>query len=168
MLEDTEPSRWSQGERKNIKVLAISKYIIGKLPVDALLIYDGYHFTARNNAETNSPLAELRMAIIGRITKTKGLSILPALAKKLSIQDPGGVYKFLLFGEIAADLQGDSLLAELNKNENIRFEGFVEDKQKIYASVDGVLHLSLQEGLGRVFLEAIDFGKPLVGFRAVE
>ena len=166
MLEDTETSRWTQGERKNIKVIAISKYIISKLPVDALLIYDGYHFTTRNNTETSSSLNELRMAIIGRITKTKGLSILPSLVKKLNMQDPGGVYKFLLYGEIATDLQGDSLLSELNKNENIRFEGFVENKQKIYASIDGVLHLSFQEGLGRIFLEAIDFGKPLVGFRA--
>ena len=46
---------------------------------------------------------------------------------------------------------------------NIKLNGFVSDKTQIYNSIHCVLQASLFEPLGRIFLEAIYFNRPLIG-----
>jgi len=165
MLEDASASRWKQGISENITVLAISKYISDLLPVKNLLLYDAYTFSDNRKNNTEDPLI-LRIAIIGRITKTKGLGLLPVLIDRIQKDGLEGKYIFELYGEIADDISKDELLAELQKSKFIELKGFEKNKEAIYQSVDCILHLSRQEALGRIFFEALDHYKPLVGFRA--
>jgi glycosyltransferase involved in cell wall biosynthesis len=166
MLEDVDPSRWYSRDRKNIEVLAISKYIAAKLPVSSNLVYDSYKFQKYNIADNNLNMPELRIGIIGRITRTKGLGLLPELIHQLKNDDPQGKYLFLLFGDISEEIKSETLLEELKNMPGLRFMGFVESKEALFGSIDCVLHLSRQEALGRIFFEAIDFMKPLVGFKS--
>ena len=77
-----------------------------------------------------------------------------------------GKYIFELYGEIADDIIQDEILNELRKSKFVVFKGFEKNNKVIYHSVDCILHLSKQEPLGRIFFEAIDHYKPLVGFKA--
>lgn len=46
------------------------------------------------------------------------------------------------------------------KNINCKFHGFVNDKKQIYQSIDVLLHFNKVEALGRIVMEALDFGIP--------
>lgn len=46
------------------------------------------------------------------------------------------------------------------KNINCKFHGFVNDKKQIYQSIDILLHFNKVEPLGRIVMEALDFGIP--------
>jgi Glycosyl transferases group 1 len=166
MLEDVNVSRWKQGISENMTVLAVSKYISDLLPVRNSLIYDDYSFS--NSSQTgNDELQEtLRVAIIGRITKTKGLGLLPGILDRCLKDGVENKYVFELYGEIADDLSQDELLKKLRESKSIILKGFERNKELIYHSVDCVLHLSRQEALGRIFFEAIDHCKPFIGFKA--
>jgi len=166
MLEDASASRWKQGISENITVLAISKYISDLLPVKNSLIYDAYSFSDKYGKNNTEERMVLKIAIIGRITKTKGLGLLPVLIDRIQKDGLEGKYIFELYGEIADDISKDELLSELQKSRFIELKGFEKNKEAIYQSVDCILHLSRQEALGRIFFEAIDHYKPLVGFRA--
>ena len=50
------------------------------------------------------------------------------------------------------------------KNINCKFHGFVNDKKQIYQSIDILLHFNKVEPLGRIVMEALDFGIPFFGF----
>lgn len=165
MIEDVDPSRWKGGITSNIVVLAISKYISERLPVKNLLLYDFYSFSDIPAIDNNRPEV-LRIAIIGRITKTKGIGLLPDLLDRIQKDGSAGKYSFELYGEIANDLCRDELLERLQKSTSIGLKGLEKNKQSIYNSVHCVLHLSKQEALGRIYFEAIDYLKPLIGFKA--
>jgi Glycosyl transferases group 1 len=166
MLEDVNVSRWKQGISDNMTVLAVSKYISDLLPVKNSLIYDDYPFSNTIPASNRELEETLRVAIIGRITKTKGLSLLPGLIARIEEDGAQGEYIFELYGEIADDISNDELLAELRQSGSITLKGFEKNKELIFNSVDCVLHLSRQEALGRIFFEAIDHFKPFIGFKA--
>lgn len=166
MLEDSDASRWKQGIPGNLTVLAISKYISELLPVKNSLLYDAYSFSDKTKPGNIDHRELLRVAIIGRITKTKGLGILPGLMDQIRRDGEEGKYAFQLYGEIADDVKQDGLLTELRNSKSVILNGFEENKGAIYNSVDCILHLSKQEALGRIFFEALDYFKPLVGFKA--
>jgi glycosyltransferase involved in cell wall biosynthesis len=159
-------SRWKGYISHNITVLAISKYISERLPVENLLIYDAYPFSEEIAKETTGKLDVLKIAVVGRITGTKGYDLMPRLIELIEENRSEEEFIFELYGEIASDVVQNGLLDELQKSKCIVFKGFEERKGLIYHSVDCILHLSKQEPLGRIFFEAIDYNKPLVGFMA--
>ena len=163
MLEDVSENRWRGAERNNLKVLSISQFIRDRLPVKSELIYDGYLFSNEKRISAREVSGELRIAVIGRITKTKGLGNLPDLIERLKELDAAGNYVFYLYGVVTKDMENDDLLNTLKNLKNVEFRGFEKDRNKVYASVDCVLHISSREALGRIFFEAIDYEKPFVG-----
>jgi glycosyltransferase involved in cell wall biosynthesis len=166
LLEDTDAYRWKHARSKNMIVLAISQYIGSFLPVRSHLLYDCYQFSDRSVSDGQSRLEVLRIAIIGRITRTKGVGRLPEIVKYIDSINEQGRYEFYLYGEVSFDLIGDPLIDQLRSFSNVRFMGFEEDQDLLYRSVDCVMHLSTEEGLGRIYFEAIDRFKPFIGFKA--
>lgn len=166
MLEDSDASRWKGGIPNNLIVLAISKYISEKLPVRNLLLYDAYPFSDKVLPNWSGKLDKVSVAIIGRITKTKGLGLLPGIIDRIRKDGTEGEYIFELYGEMADDILRDELFTELEESELVVLRGFERNKESIYHSADCILHLSKQEALGRIFFEAIDHFKPMVGFKA--
>ena len=53
-----------------------------------------------------------------------------------------------------------------NYGKIVKFMGFVADQKEIYNSIDAVWHFNCYESLGRVFFEALDYGKVFVGFNS--
>ena len=81
LFEDTESVRWKHGITNNMTVLSISKYISDRLLVKNILIYDAYSFSNEEQPNESESKEILRVAIIGRITKTKGIGLLPGLVE---------------------------------------------------------------------------------------
>ena len=165
--EDTSVSRWKLFSAANTQLISISKNIEEKLPYPSLLLYDLYTFSNNEDrpvALTNGTV--LNIGIIGRITFSKGLRELGKFMEYIKKHQPGSPYKFKMYGDIPVDLRNDPAIEKLKNNDTIEFMGFVESKKAIYKNIDIVLHLSKTEPLGRIFLEAIDEGKPLIGFNS--
>lgn len=164
MLEDAHESRWSKRLPSNVRVISISRSVEQKLPFPSELVYDPYSFLTARPAAVRQDAARLIIGIIGRVTVTKGLGRLPELSEHLSMQAPGR-FLFYLYGGIS-DAAGDAALVErLRMLPDVELKGFQENKEVIYDSIDCVLHLSIEEALGRIFFEAIDYGKPFFGFK---
>lgn len=56
------------------------------------------------------------------------------------------------------------LINQLNLKENIIFHGFEKNPDKIYKSMDILLMFSFAEGFGRVTVEAMSYGVPVIGY----
>lgn len=164
MLEDAQKARWSGRSPKNLRVISISKTVADQLPVPSHLIYDPYRIPDRRPGRVKRSEDRLIIGVIGRITVTKGLRRLLELVRYLKDQGERR-FVFHLYGETSRE-EDDKLVEELLESPDVRVMGFRDNKEDIYGNIDCVLHLSLEEALGRIFFEAIDYGTPFVGFHA--
>ena len=164
MLEDAQESRWRKRLPSNVRVISISGSVGQKLPFPSELIYDPYRFSASRPVPVKKDPNRLVIGIIGRVTVTKGLGRLPELSEYLSEHAPGR-FVFYLYGGISATEGDKELVDGLTRLPDVHLKGFMENKDEIYDSIDCVLHLSVEEALGRIFFEAIDYGKPFLGFK---
>jgi len=164
--EDTDKKRWLMEPGKNVLVLAISENIKQQLPYSSRLIYDPFIFNASAEMEavyvSNSIF---KIAIIGRITHTKGVKRLVAILDRLQQMGLSGQYHFFLFGDLSEDAVKEDWFASLQQHTAVTMAGF-RDKKEIYEMADAVMHLSTQEPLGRIFLEAINDELPFIGINA--
>lgn len=161
--EDAETSRWKRIPG-NVQVITISKYMRDLLPMESTLLYDSYIFSKQGTG-THVGVIEnpLRVGVIGRISSTKGVYELLEVLQWIQSLSPKH-YHFYLFGEEGLDIKGSGTLQKILNHPFVTMLGFVKYKQEIYSRIDLVLHVSKTEPLGRIFFEAIDEGKPLVGF----
>lgn len=167
IIEDTDTKRWIMVPGKNVTVLSISGYIQAALPVSSQLLYDPFHFTeSKDPGRQTSETEVLRVGVIGRVTRTKGLDRLIELVNVLRAAHIEKKIIFKLFGSISTDAYTDNWLVKLTCEETVTMEGFFDNPNEMYQSVDCILHLSGQEALGRIFLEAINEGKPFIGLNA--
>lgn len=164
IIEDVSPSRWPIIPSKNLTLISISKFIQSALHFDSTLIYDPFFFS--KSALKNRPLRDcLKIGVIGRITFSKGINKLVSLLNILTKRGLTDRYQFLLYGDISEDVRKEAeVLKNLQQAPNVKFQGFCNDKDKLYQSIDLVLHLNELEPLGRIYLEALDAQVPLIGF----
>lgn len=168
MAEDTAKNRWPYLHGSNVTVIAISGYIQHCLRFQSTLLYDPYNFNTKETTgrETKYGQQKLVVGVIGRITLTKGLSVLIELLQHIRDSDLSDRYQFLLFGDVSEDAKLSGLPEKLRLFANVSLEGFINEQESIYNCIDCIMHFSTQEALGRIFLEAIDYGKPLIGMDA--
>ena len=167
IAEDTATSRWRCFSAHNTRVISISENIRKKLPCESMLLYDLYHFSKEDKPLTVSAvLPILTIGIIGRIGFSKGLIELGRVIEYLQQDNRRNFYRFKLYGEIPAALINHPVIEKLKQTGNVLFMGFEASKKNIYHNIDMVLHMSKTEPLGRIFLEAIDEGKPFIGFNS--
>jgi glycosyltransferase involved in cell wall biosynthesis len=165
IMEDTEPVKWRHLRKHNTTLVTISDFVQKTLKPASVVIRDLFDFPTHVPRRTIARDKALEIAIIGRISYTKGFKSLVALSR--AINEMHGDRKLILnlYGDVSDDVKADADLAYLRTQEHVRFHGFVNNKQ-IYDQNDLVLHLSKTEPLGRIFFEAISSGRPLVGFNA--
>jgi glycosyltransferase involved in cell wall biosynthesis len=166
LFEDTARNRWFTKPGPNVIVIAISKYIATQLPVESKVVYDPFIFQHRIAEEAAATKEILTVGIIGRVTLTKGLNRLTELLKLIRDKGLSKNYRFLLYGAISEDVHKSGFDKELTAFDNVKMCGFESSAEKIYGSIDCVMHLSTQEALGRIYLEAIDYFKPFIGLQA--
>lgn len=97
---------------------------------------------------------------MGRMVEKKGIDV---FINALSILKNKGIkFKAIIGGDGDLRMQYQSLRDSHRMNDNVRFIGWVKDKQKFYDDIDIFCLPSLSEPFGIVLLEAMVNKKPIV------
>lgn len=170
ILEDTELKRTGKIITPNITFITVSNFMLEHLKHigNKVMIYDPYNFSnylCKNNTDVKK---ELRIGIVGRIVANKGIKDILGFFKFLIINDSAKNYSFHFFGEVFYDKETIELITEIKnlKNIKIKFHGFISNKRLIYENINCLLHFNKYEPLGRIFFEALEYHKPLIGFNS--
>lgn len=155
---------------KAARIICISKSIAQKRVIDAgvtaphVVIYNGL-VDALPQLSLCTRSAPPLAGIVGIIDPAKGqmtaVKAVNALVKK------GIVIELEIVGEIGDPAYYEEIAAYIKEqgiSERIRFTGFTKDIQSIYRRLDVLLMCSPNEALGRVTIEAMMFGVPVVAF----
>jgi glycosyltransferase involved in cell wall biosynthesis len=163
ILEDTTSDRWVGFSGHNITVVTVSRFLQEKLSVPSKLIYDPFKFPAMISDRTGSGSGHpVQLAMIGRVSMSKGLDKLPELLALISARGLVNRFTLNIYGDITDEVEG-ALIDVIGSHPSIRFHGYVPGHE-IYAKNDIVVHLSRVEPLGRIFFEALSAGLPLIAF----
>ena len=169
IVEDTQASRIKRLP-PNVVLISISNYIRDLLNTvntkNIRTIYDPY-IPKSNNKEIIAPATGLlRVGIIGRVTLTKGLEEIISFCDFLE-ESKVDYIRIVLYGDLDEHSELVSIFVDKSRRYKyirVSFKGFVDEKKDIYSSIDMVVHLSKTEPLGRIFFEALDYGRPIIGF----
>lgn len=97
---------------------------------------------------------------VGRLVTIKGPEFLVKAAQKVVEQIPETVFVFVGDGDLHEELE--KLADDLGIRENILFAGWHRDVAEILYTFDVFVLPSLNEGMGKVLVEAMAAGKPIV------
>lgn len=127
------------------------------------VIYNGIQI--HHNTFANKPIRnDLNLGVVGIFDPEKG--------QKLAIESMNNILK--IYPKAKLHLWGDKegaykkeiirLVKKLNLDKQIIFHGFVKDLDYIYKDMDVLLMCSRCEGFGRVTIEAMSYGIPVLGY----
>jgi glycosyltransferase involved in cell wall biosynthesis len=168
MIYDTGVQRLGTKAIKNIRLLAISKYVANAVPASwsPRILHDPFLFTVPSSTRQPSPVKEGKIifGIIGRVSYTKGFDLAYAFIRELEKKGRKDL-EFHFFGKPVDDATLLKKSEELKTNRfvPVKFFGY-RNREEIYPAIDAVIHFCLEEGLGRIYLEAINEEKPFLGF----
>ena len=97
---------------------------------------------------------------VGRLTPVKGHRYLIEAAGKILDVRPDTTFVFLGDGELLDELK--NMATELGVEENVKFLGWRSDVAEVMSVFDVFVLPSLNEGMGRVLVEAMALGKPVI------
>lgn len=174
LLEDCRQKRLGK-ERRNISYISISKYITNEVKkntgIECHTIYDIYKPTSGidgiNKLELHNNV--LSLGVVGRVTTTKGLDDIVKFCDYCECYPMTIPFEFHFYGGLDYNLpEVKSFVNKAQSYSNIKclFHDYVNDKKEIYKSINILVHFNRVEALGRIIMEALDFGVPFIGFRA--
>ena len=132
------------------------------------VIHSGVDLTAFSNARINALAMREKLGIspeafvvgtAGRLTPIKGQKYLLEAAAVISPRKPDLFFVFLGDGELASEL---SKMASSRGIKNVMFLGWRQDVPEVMSTFDIFVLPSLNEGMGKVLVEAMALGKPIV------
>jgi glycosyltransferase involved in cell wall biosynthesis len=173
--------RYNFGERyfnywlnKAAAVLAISNAIYEKRVKDCKapekrIIYNGVIFSRQLKLKQNLDRPDNRdgniiLGIIGLICEKKGqLEAIKALKQLSATHDNT---ELVVAGESADDYAArlQEKVRDDGLEKKVHFPGFIENPECFYEKIDILLMCSRNEGLGRVTIEAMSHGIPVIGY----
>ena len=106
------------------------------------------------------PEGNLVVGTTGRLTHVKGHRYLIEAASKIMNIRPDTTFVFLGDGELSDELK--NIASKLGIEENVKFPGWRPDVAEVMSIFDVFVLPSLNEGMGRVLVEAMALGKPIV------
>lgn len=174
LLEDTSIKRLGKSHN-NITYISISKYIQDAIfqnaHITSEIIYDIYKSNSGFDRICNLKLIDnvCRLGIVGRVTPTKGLKNISRFCDFCNSYKTPILLELHFYGDIdnhSFEVNDFILRAQTYKNIKCIFHGFVKDKNQIYQSIDILAHFNATEPLGRILMEALDFGIPFIGFKS--
>jgi glycosyltransferase involved in cell wall biosynthesis len=110
--------------------------------------------------ELRIPENSLTIGTVGRLEPVKGHEFLVKAAKHIIPKYPDSIFIFTGDGYLKQNLEKKAF--DLGIEENIIFLGWRDDAAKIISAYDVFVLPSLNEGMGRVLVEAMALGKPIV------
>lgn len=132
------------------------------------VIHSGVDLTAFSETRINSIIMREKLGIppdavvvgtVGRLTPIKGQRYLLKAAASISPRIEALFFVFLGDGELAGELAKMSSLLGIK---NVKFLGWRQDVSEIMSTFDIFVLPSLNEGMGKVLIEAMALGKPVV------
>ncbi|MBS1213291.1 MAG: GDP-mannose-dependent alpha-(1-6)-phosphatidylinositol monomannoside mannosyltransferase [Proteobacteria bacterium] len=103
-------------------------------------------------------------AVIAQLIPRKGHAVLFEALPTVLQRHPK--LQVLVFGKGPLDAELRRLSEQRGLSENVRFEGFRKDLERIIPCLDGVIHPAWMEGLGVCLLETAACGVPIIACRA--
>jgi glycosyltransferase involved in cell wall biosynthesis len=135
-------------------------------PKKAEVVYQGVQLPQDAAAPFPAPGDGFRCAVVGSISPSKRQE---EAIRALALLDGQGLRAELLIvggGDPAYERLLHDLVAELGVGERVTFLGRLESAQPVIAGADAVVHCSRHEAFGRVTVEGMLAGKPVVGARS--
>jgi glycosyltransferase involved in cell wall biosynthesis len=118
---------------------------------------------SKMKTELHIPPGDLVVGTVGRLTPVKGqIHLLEAAAKVLAVR-PDTTFVFLGDGELQPELK--KMAAEMDVADRVRFLGWRPDAAAVMSVFDVFALPSLNEGMGRVLVEAMALSKPIIASR---
>ncbi|MEU4713359.1 glycosyltransferase family 4 protein [Micromonospora purpureochromogenes] len=180
----TNPSLRSAVPRKTIArtiagladgVVAISQYVAGQLLTAAPAVREKLRVIPPSVApRTGDPMANgrrgaptlERLVLLGRYTPEKGQAdAIEALGRCARAGRPLAL-KLAGVGDLAAQRALEALAEEHGVGHLVEMSEWTDDPHGLYAEADATLMLSRNEAYGRVTVESLMAGTPVIGFRA--
>ncbi|MDI6688800.1 MAG: glycosyltransferase, partial [Desulfobacterales bacterium] len=132
-------------------------------------VHSGINLDRLSNTFVNSSAMKRSLGIsegnlivgtVGRLTPVKGHRYLVEAAGKIVDARPDTTFVFLGDGELSDELK--NMASRLGIEENVKFPGWRPDVAEVMSIFDIFVLPSLNEGMGRVLVEAMALGKPIV------
>lgn len=161
--------------KKATSVIAISRAIyqyfdLHQLP-GARVVYNGVRFSrqlneneVRTHKGTHDPFVFL---MVGLIKPSKNQ--LEGVMAFEQVARPGEKVKMILVGDSADEHYGKAIQTYVDKHQlrnRVEFASFVHRQSDIYRHGDCFLMCSKMEAMGRVTVEAMSYGLPVIGLRS--
>ncbi|RZB30144.1 MAG: hypothetical protein SRB1_02424 [Desulfobacteraceae bacterium Eth-SRB1] len=133
------------------------------------VVHSGVDLDRFSNTSVDSAAMKRRLGIpegnlvvdtAGRLTHVKGHRYLIEAAGKIVSSRPDTTFVFLGDGELSDELK--NMTSRLGIEENVKFLGWRPDVAEVMSIFDIFVLPSLNEGMGRVLVEAMALGKPIV------
>ena len=133
------------------------------------IIHSGIDLNNFFNIQVNSAEVKNKLGIpegsfvvgtIGRLTPVKGHKYLIEAASKILLKIPGMIFVFLGDGELINELKRQATVSGIN--DKVLFLGWRPDVAEIMSTFDVFVLPSLNEGMGKVLVEAMAMGKPII------
>lgn len=114
--------------------------------------------------ETKTIKEDLNLGIVGVLDVAKRQDLAIRYFNELLRSFPN--LKLHIWGDKESPYKKEllKLVEQFNIKENVIFHGFEKNTSKIYQSMDVLLMFSYAEGFGRVTIEAMLYGIPVIGF----
>lgn len=106
------------------------------------------------------PQGSFVVGTVGRLTPVKGQKHLIEAAAKVVQQKPDSLFVFLGDGELLAGLTETASV--LGIKDHLKFLGWRPDVADVMSAFDIFVLPSLNEGMGKVLVEAMALGKPII------
>ncbi|MBX9244240.1 glycosyltransferase family 4 protein [Actinotalea ferrariae] len=144
-------------------VVAVSQFVAEQVRADHVVLEDVRPLAPRTRVRGNG---RLRTAVLGAVTRDKGqLDAVRAVAHAVS---QGTDVELALYGA-GAGRDVSAVLGEVAANglvDRVVHHGETDDVASVLARTDLLLVPSLNEGFGRVTVEALHAGVPVLGYRS--
>lgn len=133
------------------------------------VVYSGINLDRFSNISVDPAAMKKKLGIfesnlvvgtVGRLTHVKGHRYLIEAAGRIVSSRPDATFVFLGDGELLDELE--SMATKLGVEENVKFLGWRSDVAEVMSVFDVFVLPSLNEGMGRVLVEAMALGKPIV------
>ena len=136
------------------------KFIVIHSGVDLGLFLSDRLQMGEAKAALGIPPEKIVIGTVGRLTAVKGQDVLIRAASELIRR--GHDLFLILLGEGELRQKLEQLTLDLGITENVRFLGWRPDVAGVMAAFDIFCLPSLNEGMGKVLVEAMALGKPIV------
>ncbi len=148
-------------------LISISHYVenivLKDIIVPKFVIYNGTIFPQKFNKKihvANYSIGNFSFGVVGKIYPQKNLHIVLQAFNRFNLLFP--MSKLIFIGEVHDKVYFQDLKRMIT-NENVTFSGHISDINDIYKKMDFLIMSSQYEAMGRVIIEAMSFGIPVVG-----